>query len=80
MRSLTFEIKSGVVGLQGKVISSRNTAGAGNRCLEAAGGRTGLVWKEPRCPYVKSALLAAGAQLCHTTLPMMFKKRLQRTS
>lgn len=35
---MTFEIKSGFVGLQGKVISSKNVAGPGNRCLEGVGG------------------------------------------
>lgn len=36
--SVTFEIKSGFVGLQRKVIYSSNVAGPGNRCLEQAGG------------------------------------------
>ncbi len=57
---MTFEIKSGFVGLQGKVISSRNFAGPGNRC-QVCLERSGRSLRQVR------ALLPAGAQQLQNT-------------
>lgn len=42
---MTFEIKGGFVGLQGKVIYSRNVAGPGNRCWSRQRDELGFTGK-----------------------------------
>lgn len=64
-KSVTFEIKSGFVGFQGKVISSRNIAGAGK---QMPGGSRGMNWvcleRAQMSLRQVSTLLAAGVQFC----------------